>query len=202
MRVAHRSDFAPSYRDNSNGIRLARTVPVDADGDGFFMYEDCDDGDASIYPFASDTYGDGIDSDCDGLDCELIPWNGTDYLYCPHELNYSDARATCVSKGMNALAINSTLERDATFSQADSLGMFALPENPAEIWLGLDDIATNGVYLWADGSAPSFFDWNVGQPDGLSSQACNVIVDYSSPPGRWHDSYCGRLNPFVCEDYP
>lgn len=43
-------------------------TPVDADGDGVSAGEDCDDDDPSIFPLAGDVHGDGVDSDCDGLD--------------------------------------------------------------------------------------------------------------------------------------
>lgn len=40
----------------------------DFDGDGFDLYEDCDDDDASVYPGATDLWEDGVDQDCDGDD--------------------------------------------------------------------------------------------------------------------------------------
>jgi hypothetical protein len=58
---------------NADGIGVARytlgaNVFVDADGDGYSTVHDCDDTDATAYPWASETAADGIDQDCDGLD--------------------------------------------------------------------------------------------------------------------------------------
>lgn len=45
---------------------------IDADGDDYGvdcdLGPDCDDGDKAINPDASDTFGDGVDADCDGID--------------------------------------------------------------------------------------------------------------------------------------
>jgi hypothetical protein len=40
----------------------------DADGDGTLDSEDCGPSDPSVYPTADDPYGDGLDSNCDGVD--------------------------------------------------------------------------------------------------------------------------------------
>lgn len=50
-------------------------APEDIDNDGDSYAEtagDCDDSDNSIYPGATDSAGDGIDQDCDGIDGNLI----------------------------------------------------------------------------------------------------------------------------------
>ncbi|MCB9745067.1 MAG: hypothetical protein H6740_20935 [Alphaproteobacteria bacterium] len=40
---------------------------TDADADGFFVGEDCNDDDAAINPGAAEICDDGIDNDCDEL---------------------------------------------------------------------------------------------------------------------------------------
>ena len=51
------------------GLVFLCACEKDADGDGYGESIDCDDNDELIYPGATDTWYDGIDSDCDGMDC-------------------------------------------------------------------------------------------------------------------------------------
>src|SRR5689334_16258535 len=47
------------------------TEPLDEDGDGFSIDEDCDDTDAAIHPGAQEVGSDGLDNDCDSaVDCD------------------------------------------------------------------------------------------------------------------------------------
>ena len=46
--------------------------PVDADGDGFFVGQDCDDANPAIRPGAPEVRGNGVDENCDGRDDELL----------------------------------------------------------------------------------------------------------------------------------
>ncbi|MGB6056958.1 MAG: PKD domain-containing protein, partial [Microthrixaceae bacterium] len=62
------------------------TANGDGDGDGYFPPADCNDGDASINPGAPDAAGDGIDSNCDGIDgtvnAVFVSNSGTDSGTC------------------------------------------------------------------------------------------------------------------------
>ena len=44
--------------------------------------EDCNDNDSSIHPYAGDVYADGVDSDCDGFDCEVDTMGMEPTLVC------------------------------------------------------------------------------------------------------------------------
>ncbi|MSP56999.1 MAG: hypothetical protein EXR69_15565, partial [Myxococcales bacterium] len=62
--------------DSDTGVHIevpvSATVQEDVDGDGFGSVgsggEDCNDADATVHPDATDTWYDGIDSDCAGDD--------------------------------------------------------------------------------------------------------------------------------------
>jgi uncharacterized protein (TIGR03382 family) len=59
----------------SSSIECAGAGVVDANG----AIGDCDDSDASRNPGASETYGDGLDSDCDGLELCYADLDGDGY---------------------------------------------------------------------------------------------------------------------------
>ena len=67
------------------------TELVDADGDGFYDYQDCDDTDDSVYPGAEEVAYDGIDQDCNGFDLLDFDDDGFDSdLYGGEDCNDED----------------------------------------------------------------------------------------------------------------
>ncbi|MEQ1564340.1 MAG: MopE-related protein [Myxococcota bacterium] len=56
------------------------TGPVDADRDGVFALQDCDDQSAQVFPGADEVPYDGIDQDCDGADLVDADRDGADAL--------------------------------------------------------------------------------------------------------------------------
>jgi hypothetical protein len=67
------TDTSDTTGSNDTAVTAEYGVPdtgylEDLDGDGFTRDEDCDDTDATVYPGAPETPGDGVDSNCDGND--------------------------------------------------------------------------------------------------------------------------------------
>ena len=66
--------YASNGTDTGFYIPTIFSLGTDADGDGFYTQDwefngrDCDDTDLAIAPGQAETPGDGVDSNCDGLD--------------------------------------------------------------------------------------------------------------------------------------
>lgn len=170
----------------------------DSDGDGFAACsEDCDDTNSAVYPGAKDAGGactDGIDQDCngfadDGPECPPAIWLETPEVEAAHfvfldaKKKRDVARAHCQDLGPGAdLAWFDTPEQLAAASAA-------LQEVAPEVvvWIGLQDVEAEGVYLWADGSVPAFLNWAPGQPNNYNDaeDCCRLM-----PAGTFNDTGC------------
>ena len=63
------------------------------------------------------------------------------------------------------------------------------------VWIGLNDVSTEGTFTWSDGSAVTFTNWSPGQPS--AAQKLEDCVKMSS--SKWQDAWCGTQLYSVCE---
>lgn len=61
-------DPGDGIRPSTSGGSTIGSLEPDIDGDGWSDAEDCDDGDAAIFPGATEVCGNGVDEDCDAVD--------------------------------------------------------------------------------------------------------------------------------------
>merc|ERR1711962_531417 len=67
-------------------------------------------------------------------------------------------------------------------------------------WIGYNDFATEGYWLWDNPShryTNQYNNWIPGEPNNVNNEDCAVLVTTSK--GRWIDSKCYTKNAFICE---
>jgi hypothetical protein len=180
-------------------VQGACVTPVDADGDGYFIHEDCDDNAPLVYPQAGDTYGDGVDSDCDGLDCEAGSDGTTYFAVCGPASSFTEGDTSCQAAGYTYGSIRSAAEnafvRNLVLSASIPTGV------PGTVRLGYSDTAVEGNWVWEDGYSSSYANWYPGEPNdgGCCGQDCAYLDANSPRNGRWDDGACGpNTYPFLC----
>ncbi len=162
---------------------------------------DCADGETFSAPYAGDTYGDGLDSDCDAMDCEAAYVGDVYYAVCREtaggadlSTSWADADTVCIDHGYDGLA--------KIVDDTERLGVRNLLLDAGgwdDIWIGLSDPEDDGIWTWMDGSVMTWDDWGSGEP---SSGEDNCVELYAYNDWTWNDRACGESFPFVCEVRP
>jgi len=113
------------------------------------------------------------------------------YKHFPDKVTYEEAAERCRNES-GVLAI-------PTDKQAhDKLLDIADPADKSG-WLGLNDLVTEGEFVWEDGTKFNRLPWSGFSPyepnDFLSREDCVLLRDS----GIWVDNRCGLLNQFYCQ---
>ncbi len=183
---------------NRQGAICERICPLerDEDGDGFSpCVDDCDDGDPAVHPGADEICDDGIDQDCSGLaddgahcDCLAVDLAGQGYALCRAGRTWEEAQALCAARGLGLVLLDRAAEEEALGDLVRLLGLDG-------VWLGLNDRAEEGVFVWEDGSPLQQATWAPGEPDDRGGEDCVLLNDAS----LWEDLPCELLAATVCE---
>jgi len=144
----------------------------------------------------------GRDDNCDGqidetgCPCPAFQYNGHNYLFCSPTANWSVAGTTCKGWGYHLAKIEDAAENKWVVDTANSIDRTGW-------WIGLNDIAKEGTFVWADGSALGYSVWVQGQPNnggfGGNDQDCVEIISNLVSGYGWNDGECGNQLHFVCE---
>ncbi|KAI9532340.1 hypothetical protein NQZ68_033281 [Dissostichus eleginoides] len=120
---------------------------------------------------------------------------GKCFLSDPVKKTFHAASEDCFSKG-GSLSTPLTGDENEQLYQyvRQSIG----PEEP--IWLGVNDMVTEGQWLDQSGSSVRFKNWETEitlQPDGGRSQNCGLLS--TTAHGKWFDESCRAEKASVCE---
>ncbi|XP_053309219.1 C-type mannose receptor 2 isoform X2 [Spea bombifrons] len=103
-------------------------------------------------------------------------------------LSWSEAWTSCRQQNAHLLSITEIHEQ--TYINGLLTGY------SSTLWIGLNDLDTNGGWQWSDGSPLKFLNWESDQPNN-SEENCAVIRTESS--GAWQNRDCGNALPYICK---
>jgi hypothetical protein len=173
-----------------SGVSACSAPPDAAENAG-----DCDDADAAISPSEPEDCN-GIDDDCSGAiddggvcPCDVVEDGVQSWQLCTDAVTWSNASTACRSQGWTLATIDDASE-DA-FLRAE----IAAYSSGYYWWIGYTDGATEGSWLWTDGSGSTYTNWGAGEPNDLDGEDCGTFT-YS---GAWNDWECTNSTTYICE---
>jgi hypothetical protein len=193
-------DVSTWYADSDGdgyGSTSSSTTACDQPSGYAASADDCDDGDSSVYPGASEVC-DGLDNDCDGTTdsttacgCYVEYYGSDPYLFCTSSQSWDSANSTCQSLGYHLITIGDGSENSWADSTADSY-------STSKWHMGFTDQWSEGNWQWADGSSVTYTNWQSGEPNGGTSESCGQLNRYH-PTTTWNDEPCSQSLNFICE---
>ena len=102
-------------------------------------------------------------------------------------MTYGDAEAQCKLDGSFLAIPRSEAENDFIAS--------LIPNE--HIWIGINDIKQEGIFVAVDGSDISYTNWHPGEPSPSGDGEDGVEIR-GWDDGRWNDMGVGTSNKFVC----
>ena len=118
--------------------------------------------------------------------------------------SFSDAESDCVSKNSHLVRIDDLYENAFIVK---SLPLYADSDSRMNyMWIGLNDVQTEGLYEYTDHGPVMFTSWRRNQPDDYQHQEdCGHIYAYAAEHlynGMWNDLTCTGKQGWICERRP
>lgn len=175
---------------NPYGLLLVAntTTPIDTDGDGISNIDD-------LCPCTPGTNAVGCPDPSNQNACDLnairsafiaancIEMNScvglcSMYFLNPQSLSGSAAQAFAQNLGANLVSVQSQAENDCIMSSLNDMGQSGV------IWIGFNDEAVEGTFVWYDQSPVVYTNWAAGEPNnaGGAEDCVQIYAD-----GSWND---------------
>jgi hypothetical protein len=148
-------------------------------------YVDFPNGDLYLTPFNDKR---PIDK-AEDPNCGDVDYGSSTYSFCRLGYSWTNARNYCLARGGDLVGISDVNENNF-------VGSVAAASASGSWWIGLNDVATEGNFVWSNGTPKTFTKWNGGEPNNSSNEDCAEILTGSY---AWNDLNCGAGRYFVCE---
>ncbi|XP_039998644.1 macrophage mannose receptor 1-like [Xiphias gladius] len=118
-----------------------------------------------------------------------IPYNGHCFHLNRTQKTWSDAQRECRSEGGDLVSIRNVEDQSFVISQ---IGYASTDE----LWIGLNDRKTEGLFDWSDHSTVSFTSWEFGKPAVSTDIKDCVLIRGEN--GNWADHVCEEKHGYIC----
>ena len=122
--------------------------------------------------------------------CDAASKDGSDYLFCDSSVPWDAAADFCADQGGRLVTVTDAAEDAWLDATSASLGLSATP------WLGLNDIVSEGQWVWQGDASSSYRQWSSGEPnDYATGEDCAAL----QAGGNWNDIPCSSDRAVACE---
>ncbi|XP_070700691.1 macrophage mannose receptor 1-like [Pempheris klunzingeri] len=118
-----------------------------------------------------------------------IPYNGHCFHLRRTQKTWTDAQRECRKEEGDLVSIRNVEDQSFVISQ---LGYVSTDE----LWIGLNDKKTEGLFDLSDHSTVSFTSWEFGKPAVSTDQEDCVLIRGEN--GNWADRVCDEKHGFIC----
>ncbi|XP_022093080.1 fibropellin-1-like [Acanthaster planci] len=126
------------------------------------------------------------------------------YLYTTDIMvDFYEARGYCKGEGADLVSIHS--QEEQTFLYDNHYPGYTY-------WVGYTDLASEGNFIWTDGTQNTYTNWAPDEPDNAGGEDCAYMdPGFYGPGGNWNDVPCSkpyliickkRITPSSCDDKP
>lgn len=116
------------------------------------------------------------------------PATGNCYMLFLGNESWTSARILCEALGGGSHLVTIGDDAESAFV-TNMIGT-------SDVWIGASDLAEPGTWVWVNGEAFAYQNWDNGQPDSAGEHCVRADGDVG---GRWHDDSCGDSWRFMCE---
>ncbi|KAG8573742.1 hypothetical protein GDO81_012526, partial [Engystomops pustulosus] len=122
------------------------------------------------------------------------PYNGYCYYLVKDTKMWKDAKLSCRKEEGDLVSVHNIEEASAISTQFE----FGDAEY---VWLGLNDLKTQMLYEWSDGSPVTYTTWQRGEPSHQTNDQEDCVA-LSTKDGQWADQMCEKTFPYICKRKP
>ncbi|MBX7242012.1 MAG: HYR domain-containing protein [Bacteroidia bacterium] len=118
----------------------------------------------------------------------LGTYNGHSYFKSNTNYSWIAAKNDAIARGGHLVSINNAAEQSFIQSNIGAGYVF---------WTGLNDIATEGSYVWANGDPVTYTAWCPGEPNNQGNE--DGIIMFPAAGGCWNDMPTSNSTQYILE---